>query len=188
MFATRPKTTTTAIILSLLFFIACTKNSDSGATAPPVDPVSLVLNLPALPFNYANPTLPAYITASPIQAQINTPINNQITDNGATLGRVLFYDKNLSINNSTSCASCHKQANAFSDTELKSEGFNGGLTGRHSMPLTNVKYYPNGRFFWDQRAATLEEQVLTPIQDAVEMGMTLLFTFYKSIWRCDYKQ
>ncbi|MBP9103923.1 MAG: c-type cytochrome [Chitinophagaceae bacterium] len=173
MFATRPKTTTTAIILSLLFFIACTKNSDSGATAPPVDPVSLVLNLPALPFNYANPTLPAYITASPIQAQINTPINNQITDNGATLGRVLFYDKNLSINNSTSCASCHKQANAFSDTELKSEGFNGGLTGRHSMPLTNVKYYPNGRFFWDQRAATLEEQVLTPIQDAVEMGMTL---------------
>ena len=99
MFATRPKTTTAAIILSLLFFIACTKSSDSGTTPPPVDPVSLVLNLPALPFNYANPTLPAYITASPIQAQINTPINNQITDNGATLGRVLFYDKNLSIHN-----------------------------------------------------------------------------------------
>lgn len=173
MFANRPKTTTTIFILSFLFFIACNKSSDSGLTAPPVDPVSLVLNLPASPFNYANPTLPAYITAPPIQAQINTPANNQITNNGATLGRVLFYDKNLSINNSVSCGSCHKQVNAFSDTEVKSKGFNGGSTGRHSMPLTNAKYYPNGRFFWDQRAATLENQVLTPIQDAVEMGMTL---------------
>lgn len=173
MFAAKPKTITTIFFLSVLFFIACTKNSDSGVTATPVDPVSLVLNLPVSPFNYANPVLPAYITAPPIQAQINTPANNQITDNGATLGRVLFYDKNLSINNSVSCASCHKQANAFTDTDVKSKGFNGGLTGRHSMPLINAKYYPNGRFFWDQRAATLEEQVLTPIQDAVEMGMTL---------------
>ena len=173
MFAARPKTIITTFFLSVLLFIACTKNSDSGVTAAPVDQVSLVLNLPASPFNYANPTLPAYITAPPIQAQVNTPANNQITDNGATLGRVLFYDKNLSINNSISCASCHKQANAFSDTEVKSRGFNGGLTGRHSMPLTNAKYYPNGRFFWDQRAATLEEQVLAPIQDLVEMGMIL---------------
>jgi len=173
MFAARPKTITTVFIFSILLLIACNKSSDSGTTPPPVDPVSLVLNLPASPFNYANPTLPAYITAPPIQAQVNTPANNQITDNGATLGRVLFYDKNLSINNSISCASCHKQANAFSDTDVKSKGFNGGLTGRHSMPLTNAKYYPTGRFFWDQRAATLEEQVLAPIQDMVEMGMTL---------------
>lgn len=135
MFAAKPKTITTIFFLSVLFFIACTKNSDSGVTATPVDPVSLVLNLPVSPFNYANPVLPAYITAPPIQAQINTPANNQITDNGATLGRVLFYDKNLSINNSVSCASCHKQANAFTDTDVKSKGFNGGLTGRHSMPL-----------------------------------------------------
>ncbi|MEK7225734.1 MAG: cytochrome-c peroxidase, partial [Bacteroidota bacterium] len=78
-----------------------------------------------------------------------------------------------SINNTIACASCHKQVNAFSDAAVKSLGFNGGLTGRNSMPLTDAKYYPNGRFFWDQRAATLEDQVLMPIQDMVEMGMTL---------------
>lgn len=41
------------------------------------------------------------------------------------------------------------------------------------MSLIDAKYYPNGRFFWDQRAATLEEQTVTPIQDHIEMGMTL---------------
>lgn len=41
------------------------------------------------------------------------------------------------------------------------------------MSLINAKYYPNGRFFWDQRAATLEEQTLIPVQDLVEMGITL---------------
>ncbi|MBP6215133.1 MAG: c-type cytochrome, partial [Chitinophagaceae bacterium] len=63
--------------------------------------------------------------------------------------------------------------NAFSDPVAKSAGFNGGLTGRNSMTLINAKYYPNGSFFWDQRAATLEDQTLIPIQDLVEMGMTL---------------
>jgi len=72
-----------------------------------------------------------------------------------------------------SCASCHKQANSFSDITALSKGFTGGSTGRNSMSLIDAKYYPNGRFFWDQRAATLEQQVLMPIQDLVEMGITL---------------
>jgi cytochrome c peroxidase len=174
MLATKPKMFIIAGISALFVFIACKKNS-TGNPSDTVDPVAAVLNLPATPYNYANPTMPGYLNAPPIQAQINTPGNNPITDNGATLGRVLFYDKNLSVNNTIACASCHKQANAFSDEEIKSKGFNGGLTGRHSMSLINAKYYPNGRFFWDQRAATLEEQVLMPVQDLVEMGMTLQF-------------
>ena len=117
--------------------------------------------------------MPAYLLAPPIQGQINTPANNQITDWGATLGRVLFYDKTLSKNKTISCASCHNQANAFSDIAALSKGFDGASTGRNSMSLVNAKYYPNGRFFWDQRAATLEQQVLVPIQDLVEMGITL---------------
>ncbi len=174
MIAARPKLFSSIAILALLVFIACKKSSDTtGGTITPTDPVAAALNLPSTPFNYANPTMPAYLNAPPIQGQINTPVNNPITDNGATLGRVLFYDKNLSINNTIACASCHKQVNAFSDAAVKSLGFNGGLTGRNSMPLTDAKYYPNGRFFWDQRAATLEDQVLMPIQDMVEMGMTL---------------
>jgi cytochrome c peroxidase len=157
---------------ALFLFLACKKSSYS-VTPDPFDPVAAVLNLPAAPFNYSNPPLPGYLTTPNITGQINTPVTNPITDNGATLGRVLFYDKNLSVNNTVACASCHKQATAFADPFVKSKGFNGGLTNRSSMALTDAKYYPNGRFFWDQRAATLEDQVVTPIQDLVEMGMTL---------------
>ncbi|HNU14708.1 MAG TPA: cytochrome c peroxidase [Chitinophagaceae bacterium] len=173
MFTNRPKMLFITGLSALFIFIACKKDNSEVNDSTPVDPVAAALNLPATPFNYANIVQPAYLTGPNIIGQINTPANNPITDNGATLGRVLFYDKNLSINNTISCASCHKQANGFSDPVTKSAGFNGGLTGRNSMSLINAKYYPNGTFFWDQRAATLEEQVLIPVQDMVEMGMTL---------------
>lgn len=103
----------------------------------------------------------------------NNPANNTITNNGATLGRVLFYDKNLSVNKTISCASCHNASFGFSDTAVLSKGFAGGRTGRHSMSLINARFYQRGRFFWDERAATLEEQVLMPFQDQTEMGMTI---------------
>jgi len=165
----------TKVILSLVIsvsvlIIACSKDETEIAQE---DLVAKYLNLPATPYNYANPSLPAYLSAPPIQGQINTPADNQITDPGATLGRVLFYDKTLSKNKTISCASCHKQENAFSDFEVLSKGFNGGSTRRNSMSLIDAKYYPIGMFFWDQRAATLEQQVLMPIQDLVEMGITL---------------
>ncbi len=166
-----------AILLMSSFsivFIACKKEADNGTTITQTpDPVAAVLNLPATPFNYASIILPPHLVTPNILGQINTPPTNPITNDGATLGRVLFYDKNLSINNTIACASCHKSASGFSDNATLSAGFNGGLTGRNSMSLINAKYYPNGNFFWDQRAATLEIQALMPIQDHVEMGMTL---------------
>ncbi|MFP6864583.1 MAG: cytochrome-c peroxidase, partial [Roseibacillus sp.] len=131
------------------------------------------LLLPATPDNFANPTLPLHLLAPPILAQDNTPANNPITDAGATLGRVLFYDKRLSANNSISCSSCHQQQHGFSDPRQFSIGFQGGATGRNSMGLTNARYHQRGHFFWDERAATLEDQVLGPIQNDVEMGLTL---------------
>lgn len=131
------------------------------------------LNLPANSFNYANILLPGHFLDNQLQQEDNTPNNNPITNAGATLGRVLFYDTKLSANNTVSCASCHVQANGFSDPNTLSIGFEGGLTGRNSMGLSNAKFYQNGRFFWDERAATLEDQVLMPIQDEVEMGLTL---------------
>ncbi|HYE77146.1 MAG TPA: cytochrome c peroxidase [bacterium] len=134
-------------------------------------------SLPATPFNYANQPLPPYYVDPAVPGSAassdNTPPNNATTDLGATLGRVLFYDKRLSASNTVSCASCHQQASGFSDPAQFSTGHQGGLTGRHSMGLTNARFYDNGRFFWDERAATLEQQVLMPVQDAVEMGMTL---------------
>lgn len=165
----------TTVILTLAaintaLILACNKNTND---IPEEDTLSKYLDLPATAFNYSNISMPAYLVAPPIQGQINTPANNQITDWGATLGRVLFYDKTLSKNKTISCASCHEQAHAFSNITALSKGFDGGSTGRNSMSLVNAKYYPNGRFFWDQRANTLEQQVLMPIQDLVEMGLTL---------------
>lgn len=137
--------------------------------------------LPSVPFNYSSIILPPHFTTnaqgSPLPTSINgtdnTPSNNPISDHGATLGRVLFYDSKLSSNGTISCASCHQVQNGFSDTSTLSVGFNGGLTGRHSMTLINAKWYQRGRFFWDERAETLEQQVLMPFQDPVEMGLTL---------------
>lgn len=135
--------------------------------------------LPAAPFHYtdaANP-LPAHFRAlvdgASVAATDNTPLDDPITDAGAALGRVLFYDMRLSANDGLSCAGCHSPFIGFSDTPTLSVGFAGGLTGRHSPALANARFYRRGRFFWDERAATLEAQVLRPIQDATEMGMTL---------------
>jgi len=130
------------------------------------------LELPETPFNYSSLDLPDHFFGPTAEID-NTPANNMVTDAGATLGRVLFYDKTLSVNNTIACASCHIQSNGFADPARLSIGFEGGETGRNSMGLANAKYYNNGRFFWDERAASLEEQVLIPIQDEVEMGLSL---------------
>jgi len=131
------------------------------------------LNLPATPFSYSAANLPGYFRRGNTAERDNTPDDNPVTNWGATLGRVLFYDVKLSANDTISCASCHQQDKGFSDPAQFSTGFDGGLTARHSMSLANARFYERGRFFWDERAETLEDQVLMPIQDAVEMGMTL---------------
>lgn len=115
-------------------------------------------------FDYEGQTVPSYISKDNTQ-------DNHITDAGATLGRVLFYDKNLSVDNTIACASCHKQEFAFSDTAIASVGV-AGLTGRHSMRLVNTRFAEEQSFFWDKRAATLENQATMPIQDHIEMGFS----------------
>jgi cytochrome c peroxidase len=150
--------------------------TEVNSVTPPADD-AVVPNLPAALFEYAAVTLPAHFRqggrGGTVVAADNTPTDNPITNPGATPGRVLFYDKQLSANNTVSCASCHQQSAGFADPVPLSTGFEGGLTGRRSMGLTNARFYDRGRFFWDERAATLEDQVLSPIQDAVEMGMNL---------------
>jgi len=139
------------------------------------------LHLPETPYDYSSFDLPEHLTTNVLRGpgqnaaadNENTPTDNPITDAGATLGRVLFYDTQLSANGTIACASCHKQELGFSDDAQLSVGFDGGSTRRHSMSLINARWYGRGRFFWDERARTLEEQVLEPFQDPVEMGMTL---------------
>jgi cytochrome c peroxidase len=131
------------------------------------------LNLPATAFNYALPVLPPAFLVNPILAQDNMPANNATTDAGATLGRVLFYDKRLSTNQTISCASCHQQAHGFTDPRRFSVGWDGSTGTRNAMGLSNARWYQRRHFFWDERANTLEDQVLGPIQNPIEMGMTL---------------
>ena len=164
----------TTFLIVVFFILSCNKED----VYEPIE--ESVLNLPQTPFDYASLNLPSHFTTNaggPLPTSINgtdnTPSTNPITNDGATLGRVLFYDKKLSANGTISCASCHKQDKGFSDDAILSLGFNGGTTGRHSMTLINARFYQRGRFFWDERATTLEEQVLMPFQDPVEMGMTL---------------
>ena len=146
--------------------------SIAAALSPSRPAARSILNLPATPYRYANVALPAHFT-QPGRNHDNTPPDNPLSDDGATLGRVLFYDTRLSANNTTSCASCHVQAHAFSDPKPFSKGFHGALTDRRAMPLVNLRYYQRARFFWDERAGNLEEMVLLPIQSRIEMGQDL---------------
>lgn len=151
-------------------FVTSCSSSDNSSDYVEIDPYPNVsakfkgkidLNNPS---NYANQIIPAYITKD------NTA-GNPITDKGATLGRVLFYDTNLSSNNTISCSSCHIQANAFSDVARASIGVN-GTTTRHSMRLANSRFSNEAKFFWDERATTLENQTTQPIKDHIEMGFS----------------
>lgn len=113
--------------------------------------------------SYRNDNIPPYIRFA--------NQGNAIEDDKATLGRVLFYDTKLSSDNSVSCASCHQQENAFSDTAVASVGVN-GVTGRHSMRLVNTGFQPGTNFFWNERVNSLEGQVTEPIKDHLEMGFS----------------
>ena len=125
----------------------------------------------AVPANYAATVLPDYYRDAVVTALDNTPPADPVTDKIATLGRVLFYDKNLSINNTVSCASCHQQGIGFSDANRFSIGFSGSaFTSAHSMRLANIRYFRPGTAFWDRRVASIEDQASQPIQNAIEMG------------------
>ena len=166
-----PKSTCLLLIPSLLILTilnACNSNStDNYQDADPYPNISTAfgntIELDNLS-NYENQTVPNYITK-------NNSLGNNISNEIATLGRVLFYDVNLSVDNTVSCATCHQQSHGFSDTEVASNGVN-GQTVRHSMRLINVLFSDEVKFFWDERAETLEAQTTMPIKDHGEMGFS----------------
>jgi len=98
---------------------------------------------------------------------IEIPADNPLTEEGIQLGRRLFYDPILSGDNTLACAGCHKQAEGFSDSRRFSKGIDGLDGTRNSMAIFNAVY--PGSFFWDGRAASLEEQALQPVPNPVEM-------------------
>tara|TARA_B100000795_G_scaffold98967_1_gene72731 strand:- start:2805 stop:4049 length:1245 start_codon:yes stop_codon:yes gene_type:complete len=175
------KVLTFLVTIFLLILSSCEK--DEKTQTCDSDSSNNNLSLPEESFDYENTEFPNHFLINDYPANFgfqyaaiesdNTPLDNPITNAGATLGRVLFYEKELSANGTISCSSCHIQEKGFSDDALLSLGFDGGTTRRHSMGLTNARFYETGKFFWDERAESLEDQVLMPFQDPVEMGMTL---------------
>jgi cytochrome c peroxidase len=100
------------------------------------------------------------------------PRDNPLTKEGVELGRRLFFEKKLSVNDQQSCASCHQPAHAFSDAGKRfSAGAEGRAGSRNAMSLFNLAWKRS--FFWDGRANSLRQQVLMPIQNTIEMHQSL---------------
>jgi cytochrome c peroxidase len=112
-----------------------------------------------------------FIYPSNFGNRINIPADNPTTKQGVYLGRMLFYEKRLSADNTISCSSCHEQAKAFTDGKALSVGVDKQLSSRNAMSLANLLW--TRKFFWDGRSASLEEQAVFPMTNPHEMGQQL---------------
>ncbi len=92
-----------------------------------------------------------------------------VIENKRELGEALFFEKMLSRDSSLACASCHKPEFAFADTVAFSMGIAGNVGERNAPSVMNMLDRPY--YFYDGRAASLEEQALVPIQHPLEMGL-----------------
>ncbi|HEY1662693.1 MAG TPA: MbnP family protein [Verrucomicrobiae bacterium] len=108
---------------------------------------------------------------SPVFPVPDLPRDNPLTVERVSLGRQLFFDKRISINDRQSCADCHLPDKGFTDGRRTARGAEGELGPRRTMPLFNLAW--KQQFFWDGRADSLREQVMGPIQNPVEMHQDL---------------
>lgn len=102
-----------------------------------------------------------------------TPVSNPTTNAGATLGRVLFYDKRLSATNTHACGSCHHQQRGFTDVARFSTGVAGTALQRNTMALGNVRHNFDNLYFTGRRVTGLEALALLPIEEPAELGNTV---------------
>lgn len=146
------KNTLLVIAVLGLLVVACKKEKDDPEPPAPSigTPYDLVLpgNLPPMAI----------------------PPDNRLTVEGVALGRFLFYEERLSGDNTMSCSSCHAPAMAFTDGLAVSTGIDGIAGTRSSMPLFNLGY--SQFFFWDGRATSLEQQILEPVTNPIELHDT----------------
>jgi len=107
-----------------------------------------------------------YLTEIPLGS--NLGFKNR-TNKTVALGRLLFYDNLLALNQNVSCGSCHQQSKAFADNLTLSRGLFLDETSRNTQSLAYAGF--QGRFFWDGRSRDIEEAVLEPIMNHSEMAM-----------------
>ena len=145
------------LALPVLLFAACNPDDEDPSVDPPggqqYTPTPYTVSIPG---NFSEMPIPA---------------DNPFTVEGIRLGRFLFYEERLSGNNTQSCASCHAAEVAFTDHGNRfSTGIDGIQGNRNSMPMQNLGW--EQRFFWDGRAMSLEEQILEPVVNPIEMHET----------------
>ncbi len=135
----------------LVFFFACDKE-ETQPTPEPFIPTPYTIEVP---------------TGFP---NMDIPENNPMTVEGIALGKKLFHEKKLSADETQSCASCHLQSAAFSDTNRFSKGIDGAFGDRNASTIVNAGW--NTSNFWDGRAITLEDQAFGPVVNPIEMHNT----------------
>ncbi len=111
------------------------------------------------------------LLGTPDLDDIEYPDDEEPTAKQIELGKMLFYDRRLSKHKTMACVTCHNPDIGTGDGVAKGRGVEGGLVGRNSPHIYNLAW--NKIFFWDGRAASLEEQALGPIQAEGEMNMLL---------------
>jgi len=147
-----------AFFLIIIVVSACNKT---------VEKKRLILDLPTTMFDYETAIEDG--KSVPIKDKIKDGSKEFYNDNTATLGRVLFYDVNLSANGTVSCGSCHEQSLGFADGKKGSSGFSEISTPRNSMAIINVA--DNNNMFWDSRVSSPLDLSLKPVFDHIEMGI-----------------
>jgi len=134
--------------------------------------------LPDVPFPYSEVEFPEHLLNNDepgngedgySSGPIDPAAFEDLTDDGATLGRVLFYDEKLSALENISCASCHKQELSFADDVALSQGVN-TPTKRNSMALNDIAWSNNNSFFWDMSHNDILEMIVLPLRDDNEIG------------------
>jgi len=145
-------------VLGILIVIMMFSCSSDDTSVPQYVPTPLALEIP---------TLFEQKILSPV-----IPFNNPQTVQGVALGKKLFFDPILSADHSQSCSSCHAPENAFSDASQFSDGIDGVFGNRNSMPIFNLAWNYDEKFFWDGRVFSLEHQALQPVENPIEMHNT----------------
>ena len=103
--------------------------------------------------------------------EFDVPKDNPMTADKIALGKMLYFDKRLSVDESVSCATCHDPKMAWAEHTPTSTGVHKKVGPRNSPTVINTAYAPSQ--FWDGRVATLEEQASGPMENPIEMGMTM---------------
>ncbi|GAB3573440.1 cytochrome c peroxidase [Hymenobacter daeguensis] len=146
------------LLAALLTLAACQHDSDPIAPADPDGPV-------------VPPTTYALTFPTTFPAPEPAPATNPLTVEGVALGRRLFYETALSVDNTVSCGTCHQQDKAFTDGLARAQGVGGTLSPRSAMSLANLAWEP--KLTWDGAASSLETQARIPIENPVEMHQSL---------------